>query len=474
MFRNKDYFKLGRYNRGILAFIIVICVFVTLYANLLLGIDAVYTHLYYLPIILAGIWYHRKSIYLALFLGLAHVSIGYYFAGQVVPSTLVRALMFLVVAAVVSLLSERRHILYNEIRLLLESTGEGIYGIDLEGRCTFINDSAAGMIGYSPVEMVGKSMHGLVHCKNKDGTLCPPEQCDVLRSIRTGSGCRVSDDIFWRKGGTAFPVEYSSYPIFENGIIRGAVVTFNDISERKKAEEEVRDARKRSELYLDIMSHDINNMNQVGIGYLGLLLEILKPGETIDKDNIVMLERSLNSLENSSRLISNVRTLQEVETGKVRLKPINLCDVLSDVRDQYSRVPGRSITIDYAHTSECMLHANELLKDTFSNIVGNAVKHSDPAKPLTVGITQTRVCDGGKEYYRVIIADDGPGIPDELKSKLFTKFQRGQTRAQGKGLGLYLVKALVEDFRGRVWVEDRVPGDHTKGSKFVFMLPVIA
>jgi PAS domain S-box-containing protein len=470
--RGLRHFGLGMYNRVVLAFIIMVCVFVTLYANLLLGIDAVYTHLYYLPIILAGIWYHRKSIYLALFLGLAHVSIGYYIAGHIVPSTLVRAVMFLVVAAVVSLLSERRHTLYRETRLLLESTGEGIYGIDLEGRCTFINDSAVRMLGYSPDEMIGKSTHDLIHCKKKDGTICVPEQCGVLQSIWTGVGCRVSNDIFWKKDGRTFPVEYSSY--VENDVIKGAVVTFNDISERIKAEEEILEAKKRSDLYLDIMGHDINNMNQVGIGYLDLLLETLKPGDKVDKDSIAMVEKSLNSLENSSRLISNVRTLQEVETGKVRLKPINLCDVLSDIRDQYSRASGRSVTIDYSPSSECILEANELLRDTFSNIVGNAVKHSDPAKPLAIDIRQSRFYDGGKEYYKVIIDDNGPGIPDELKNKLFTKFQRGQTRAQGKGLGLYLVKALVEDFRGRVWVEDRVPGDHTKGCRFVVMLPAHA
>jgi len=469
--KNRDYFKLGRYNRDVLALIIIICVFVTLYVNLLLGIDAVYTHLYYLPIILAGIWYYRKSIFLALFLGLAHASIGYYLAGSVVPSTLVRAVMFLAVAAVVSLLSERRHALYNETRLLLESTGEGIYGIDLEGRCTFINDSAARMLGYRPDEIIGKSTHDLVHYKKKDGSTCVPEQCVVLQSIRTGAGCRVSDDIFWRKDGKAFPVEYSSYPIIENGIIRGAVVTFNDISERIKAEGEILEAKKRSELFLDIMAHDINNMNQVGIGYLSLLLEALKPGDTIDENSIAMLEKSLGSLENSSRLISNVRALQEVETSEVKLKPVNLCDVLSDVRDQYCRVPGRSVTIDYDHSPECMLDANELLKDAFSNLVGNAIKHSDPSRPLAIDIRQARVRDGDEDYYRVAIEDDGPGIPDELKGKLFTKFQRGQTRAQGKGLGLYLVKALVEDFRGRVWVEDRVPGDHTKGCRFVVMLP---
>jgi signal transduction histidine kinase len=78
---------------------------------------------------------------------------------------------------------------------------------------------------------------------------------------------------------------------------------------------------------------------------------------------------------------------------------------------------------------------------------------------------------GGKKYYEVSISDNGPGIPDELKAKLFRRFQRWTTRAQGKGLGLYITKMLVERFGGKACVEDRIPGDHTKGSKFIILLP---
>jgi signal transduction histidine kinase len=76
-------------------------------------------------------------------------------------------------------------------------------------------------------------------------------------------------------------------------------------------------------------------------------------------------------------------------------------------------------------------------------------------------------------YYRVGISDNGPGIPDELKKKLFGRSQRGPTKTTGRGLGLYLVKELVDDFHGKVWVEDRVPEDYTKGSRFVVMLPAL-
>ena len=81
--------------------------------------------------------------------------------------------------------------------------------------------------------------------------------------------------------------------------------------------------------------------------------------------------------------------------------------------------------------------------------------------------------DNGKNYYKVSIEDNGPGIPDDMKDKIFNRLQRGETKARGMGLGLYLVKSLVDSYNGKVWVEDRVTGDHTKGSRFVVLLPAM-
>jgi signal transduction histidine kinase len=109
------------------------------------------------------------------------------------------------------------------------------------------------------------------------------------------------------------------------------------------------------------------------------------------------------------------------------------------------------------------------LVDVFSNIVENAIKHS--IGPVTIDIRPGKMIRDGRNYCLINVEDNGPGIPDELKERLFTRFQRGITRAGGKGLGLYLVKSLVESFGGRVWAEDRVTGDSGKGSRFVVMLP---
>jgi signal transduction histidine kinase len=120
----------------------------------------------------------------------------------------------------------------------------------------------------------------------------------------------------------------------------------------------------------------------------------------------------------------------------------------------------------------CFVKANDLIKDVFSNLIDNAIKHSDPDRPLTINIAIRSQKDHKQDYYLCSVEDNGPGIPDWIKDKIFQRFQRGTTKAHGKGLGLYLVKKLVDDYHGAVWVEDRVPGDYTKGAKFVVMLPV--
>ncbi len=142
------------------------------------------------------------------------------------------------------------------------------------------------------------------------------------------------------------------------------------------------------------------------------------------------------------------------------------------MREYYTHFASRDITINYLPPDECQVMANDLINEIFSNLIENSIKHSSPDKPLVIDIIQSEVCEDNKEYDRVSVEDNGPGIPDGIKEKLFTRFFRGQTMTRGKGLGLYLVKTLVDDFNGKVWVEDRVPGDHTKGAKFVVMIPV--
>jgi diguanylate cyclase (GGDEF)-like protein/PAS domain S-box-containing protein len=125
-----------------------------------------------------------------------------------------------------------------QMRSLLMSTGEAIYGIDLDGNCTFANDACAWTLGYSDAsELLGKNMHELAHHSHANGNHYPQEECQIYQAFRMGNGTHVSDEVFWRPNGESFPVEYHSEPIIQDGKVTGAVVSFSDISERKRAEE---------------------------------------------------------------------------------------------------------------------------------------------------------------------------------------------------------------------------------------------
>ncbi len=128
----------------------------------------------------------------------------------------------------------------DNIRLLLDSTAEAIYGIDTDGNCTFCNASCLRMLGYNRTrELIGENMHNKLHARRSDGSAILQEDCRIFRTLRNGDGVHADDEVFWRADGTYFPVEYFSYPQYRDGRIVGAVVTFFDISDRKKSQADI-------------------------------------------------------------------------------------------------------------------------------------------------------------------------------------------------------------------------------------------
>jgi len=135
----------------------------------------------------------------------------------------------------------------DRLSLLLDATGEGIYGVDTEGRCNFINPAAARMLGHTPDEVLGRNMHELTHHHHADGAHYPVDDCPIFRAFRDGVPCRIDSEVLWRRDGTPLAVEYTSYPILDAGEVLGAVVTFVDISERKQQEQRLLQAREQLE-----------------------------------------------------------------------------------------------------------------------------------------------------------------------------------------------------------------------------------
>jgi len=149
------------------------------------------------------------------------------------------------------------------IRLILDSSAEGIFGCDPHGTCLFCNQTAVHLLGYEePIELLGQNMHTLEHHTRKDGTPFPIDECPIYVGFHENRGVHIDDDVFWRKDGTSFPVEYWSHPMIRDGKTAGAVITFFDITERKKADEALRKSEQRQHSLLEINNAIINNLTQ--------------------------------------------------------------------------------------------------------------------------------------------------------------------------------------------------------------------
>jgi len=150
--------------------------------------------------------------------------------------------------------------------LILGAVGEGIYGLDTEGKTTFVNPAAARMLGYEPEELIGQRHHELVHHSRPDGRPYPNEECPVYTAFKDGAiHTNVDDEVFWRKDGTCFPVEYTSTPIIEDGRILGAVVTYRDITDRKRLEKVLRQSEQMYRSMFETAASLIVSVDEEGV-----------------------------------------------------------------------------------------------------------------------------------------------------------------------------------------------------------------
>jgi PAS domain S-box-containing protein len=147
-----------------------------------------------------------------------------------------------------------------QLALLLQSTGEGIFGVDMTGHCTFINRAGAEMLGWRTEDVLGRNMHELMHHSHADGRAYPEAACPIYNAFRKGLPCRIDDEVLWRADGSSFQAEYSSYPLIEHGAVQGAVATFVDITERKRAEEALRRTKEELEQRVAERTRDLREL----------------------------------------------------------------------------------------------------------------------------------------------------------------------------------------------------------------------
>lgn len=294
-----------------------------------------------------------------------------------------------------------------------------------------------------------------------------PEEWPIQRAIKNGETTLGMMVDIKRPDSSMATVLISTAPMKdETGRILGAIATMQDFTEHRRMEQRIVETKEKLELYLDIMTHDVNNLNSAVRGNL----ELFRTKERSDARGRVYLDNAERILDNVSTLIENINKLLLVESGESAHRSFDLSEVLEEAVSSGLRTPGRKVSVELWTPSGLMVEANDLVRDVFSNLIQNAIKHT--SDPVEVTVRAERTLFNGKGFCRVEVEDKGPGIPDEMKMRIFDRFERGSTRSNGKGLGLYLVKKITEGFGGTVWVEDRVTVDGRKGARFVVNLPL--
>ena len=280
---------------------------------------------------------------------------------------------------------EARQQLAKDRLLLLESTGEGIYGIDRQGRCTFINSAAARMLGSLPEALLGQDMHERIHHSFPDNTTYPRATCRIQKTLEGGKGCKVDDEVYWRKDGTAFPVEYSSFPIIEDNQIIGAVVVFLDITERKRAEQQLtlsHDQLRKLTARLEsvreeeriLIAREIHD--ELGQALTGVKLELCLLHDQIAEVSPMMRKK----LESISTLVDG--TIQSVQRIATELRPVvldqlGLIPAIEWQAHEFQARTGIQCTLDVYLRAVTLSHAGSTaMFRIFQEILTNVARHA--------------------------------------------------------------------------------------------------
>jgi PAS domain S-box-containing protein len=390
-----------------------------------------------------------------------------------------------------------------QTRLLLESAGEGIYGVDTDGRSILCNPAAARMLGYgSPAELEGRNMHDTMHHSYPDGSAYPIETCRAAQPYRNGVSVRVDNEVFWRADSSSFPVEYEASPIRRDGALVGAVVNFSDISKRKRSEAELRTAHdalaeERARLAervrertaeLDQANEELARAAQAKDEFLAAmshelrtpLTSILGLSETME-DGLLgpLTERQTKATstiyENGAHLlelINEVLDMSRVASGRIELEWDHVpASQLWEASLRLIRPAAKAKKLSLSSNLDPevrVLHGDSRrLKQVLVNLLGNAVKFTPEGG--TIGLEVTG--DKARKLAHIGVWDTGVGIPLEQRDRLFKPFvqldSRLSRRYDGTGLGLALAKSMTELHGGTIEV-DSTPG---KGSRFQVSLP---
>jgi PAS domain S-box-containing protein len=398
--------------------------------------------------------------------------------------------------------------LTNERLLILDSASEGIYGIDLAGCITFMNRAASRMFQYSQVEVQGQKSHQLFHHTRRDGSHYPYEECPFHQVVKEGLRYNSDDEYFWRKDGSPFSAECSCNPMIEGGKITGAVLCFNDVTERCRLEIELRHAQKLEAVgsLAAGIAHEINTPIQfvgdntrflqnafrdlehlcaayhrlyqeasAGTVTPGLLYVAKAASEKADWEYLqTEIPKALDqALDGINRVASIVRAMKDFSHVDRRAEKsaadLNKAieSTLIVARAELKYVADVHLELGPLPPVLCYLgDLNQVVLNLLINAahaIGDVVKESTRKGRITVRTRQLEDC------VEIAISDTGVGIPEAIRHKIFDPFFTTKEVGKGTGQGLALARAIVVEKHGGTLTFETEKG---KGTTFYVRLPL--
>ena len=368
-------------------------------------------------------------------------------------------------------------------RLIIENSGAVVWTTDMNLNLTYVSPSSPKILGYTFEESMSLPINSIV----------TPESIKIMAKIlreelkiekkkdKDLERSRTFETKQIHKNGTIVPVELTITFLRDNkGEAIGILGISRDITERKRMEQKLkesenryREAYNRVNFYKDLFTHDIINIFQA-ISSSTELFKILNKNIKFPKESEELLHIIKDQIIRGRNLISNVRKLSIIEKSKITLKSTGIYAIFEKcikfVKDSF---PNKEIRIQYNYINkEIYVYANELLGDVFENILINAVKYNSN-EIIEIEIRVSRILENEKQYIKMEFMDNGIGIQDARKEIIFQRGVLLKKDGKGMGLGLSLVAKIIEEYGGKIWVEDRIKGEYSRGSNFILLLPEI-
>ena len=344
-------------------------------------------------------------------------------------------------------------------QLLLESAGEGIYGLDSRGRVTFVNRAAESMLDIPREELVGKDMHALTHHTKRDGSPYPAEECPIYDTFRKGTTARQMDEVFWRADGTSFPVEYMSTPIRERGKLVGAVVAIRDVTAHQQLTDQLRQSQKMEAVgqLAGGVAHDFNNILGVIINNAEFLSEDIEQGTARKED----VEEIRAAGERAAKLVGQLLSFSRKEVAHPVVLDLN--EHVGGMEQILRRTLRANIDLRFELSKG--LWPTKLDPSQVQQVVLNLAVNAGDAMPdggkLTVRTSNVDVDEDvarlhpGLKVGRAVclsVSDTGVGMAEEVRRRVFEPFYTTKPRGSGTGLGLSTVYGIVKQADGHVSV----------------------